>query len=290
MSKLSKIIFLGTFFILLVGAGVFFFLRFAFPEITIERFTDVFPSFQAMPDNDKREEDVLEGIVREGDIFERGELTREGIIEETNRRRSRFEDELLEENDLLNEIAERKLNNMFEKQYFAHVSPEGLAVGDIAKEKGYEFLLIGDNLAKGNYRDDKDVVGDWMDSPGHRKNILDHRYKEIGVAAKKGEFEGREAWIAIQVFGMPTWACPEVDGDLLAEVEKKKERAETLEERREELKREIDRVERGSEQHIEKVEEYNKLVREYNNLISSLGGLIDEYNRQIQLREDCVRG
>jgi len=281
-------VFLVVLFVVFVGAGLFFLFRPFLSEITAERFAEIFPSWE---EREREEvEETIEGIVREGDVSQRGELTREGIIKETNERRLRFEDNSLEENSLLNEIAEKKLDKMFEEGYFAHVSPDGVGVGDIAEEMGYKFLLIGDNLAKGNYRDDKDVVGDWMDSPGHRKNILDHRYREIGVAAKKGEFEDRDVWIAIQVFGMPTWACPEVDENLLTKVENKKAEAERMEERRERLKTEIDEVERGSEEHIEKVEEYNTLVREYNALVSSLGELIDEYNYQIELREECIRG
>jgi uncharacterized protein YkwD len=92
---------------------------------------------------------------------------------------------------------------MFENQYFAHESPTGEKVSDLAKKFGYDFLLIGENLAMGNFSSDEDLVLAWMESPGHRENILNEKYQEIGVAVKKGIFEGKEVWIAVQHFGLP---------------------------------------------------------------------------------------
>jgi len=282
----------GIVFVLFLGVGAFFYSNPASFDVAVNRVDEFLFSWSTVPSgiDDNKEREALEGVVREENRIEEGELTRKGIIEETNRRRMRFEDSPLEENYILNEVAETKLDDMFENQYFAHVSPEGVGIGDVAKEMGYEFLLIGDNLAKGNYRDDREVVGDWMDSPGHRKNILDDRYIEIGVATRKGSFEEREVWISVQVFGMPTWACPEVDKALEEQIDTKKARVENLETRKETLKKEIDDTERGSDEHIEKVEEYNRLVEEYNSLISSLKDLVDEYNEQVRIRKECIRG
>ncbi len=252
-----------------------------------------------MPDfsvyNNFEEDDEDDGVRSPGPLVKEedngiGFLTREGVIRETNKQRERFNAGLLSENEKLNEVARIKLDDMFEKQYFAHVSPTGIGVGDIAEEKQYDYLLVGDNLAMGNYQDDEDVVNAWMNSPGHRQNILEEKYQEIGVAARKGVYNNREIWMAVQVFAMPSDACPAVDQLLVKEIERKKAEAERMLEEREDLQAEIDAIRpRGSEEHIEKVEEYNKLVNDYNDLVASLDSLIDEYNRQVEARTDCIR-
>jgi len=233
-----------------------------------------------------------EPLVREeNNNFSEGLLTKGGIVRETNKKREKNGVASLLGNVVLEEIAQRKLDNMFEKEYFAHTSPSGVGVDNIAEEVGYDFLLIGDNLAKGNYRDDQEVVEAWMDSEGHRRNILDERYEEIGVAAEKGNYQGREVWIAVQVFSMPTSACPGVDSGLLQRIESKRDEIDSLQVKIEELKEEIDNAKdtRG-EEYAKKVEEYNSLIEEYNPLVRSLQSLIEDYNNQIRLKKECIEG
>ena len=227
-------------------------------------------------------------LVKEKDDLT-GFLTRKGIIEETNRQRRNFNEANLSENEKLNQIAEIKLDDMFEKQYFAHISPSGEGVSNIAENTTYEYLLIGDNLALGTYRDDEDVVSAWMNSPGHRANILNGKYMEIGVAAREGEYRDKEVWMAVQVFAMPITACPMIDEGLKAEIDRKNERAERLLDEREVLEREISAIRpRGGEEHVKKVEEYNALGEEYNNLVATLDSLIDRYNKQVEARDECI--
>ena len=112
------------------------------------------------------------------------------------------------ENTKLDQSAELKAQDMLKNQYFAHTSPSGMAVGNLAEKVGYEFIAIGENLALGNFENDEALVQAWMDSPGHRANILNSRYQEIGVAVLKGVFEGRTTWLAVQHFGLPLSVCP----------------------------------------------------------------------------------
>ncbi len=292
--RFQKII-VGLLFILILGGGVFSFFYFSYGDIMLEKTMNLFPDFSVIVEQKETKIDESEGVWSPGPLVKEDEngvgfLTREGIIEETNNQRERFNTESLLENEKLNRTAEIKLEDMFEDQYFAHISPSGEGVGDIAGKITYQYLLIGDNLAMGSYRDDEDVVGAWMNSPGHRKNILEEKYKEIGVAAGQGNYQGKEVWMAVQVFGMPVTACPQVDDRLATEIDRKKDEAENLLQQREDLQKEIDNIRpRGSEEHIQKVEEYNALVERYNNLVKELDGLIDEYNHQIKLRDDCIR-
>jgi hypothetical protein len=277
---------IGFLFLLIFLGGVFSFLYFFIGGEMIKEVLNAFPGFFKEIGYEEEENVPL---IKEDDNGV-GFLTRQGIIEETNRQRDLLGRDVLIENEKLNNIADVKLDDMFEKQYFAHISPQGEGVSDIADQYQYKFLLVGDNLALGNYRDDEDVVRAWMNSPGHRKNILEPKYKEIGVAAKEGIYRDKKIWMAVQVFAMPTSACPEPSEALKNEIDRKRKEAESMLVTKESLEREIDSIRpRGSELHVQKVEEYNALIVRYNALVASLDKLIDDYNRQIRERDACIK-
>jgi hypothetical protein len=106
-------------------------------------------------------------------------------------------------NPILEEAARRKARDMAQKAYFAHISPEGVTPWYWFEETGYDFTYAGENLAI-NFSDSQDVVQAWMDSPGHRDNILNKYFTEIGIAAEKGFFEGKETTFVVQLFGNPS--------------------------------------------------------------------------------------
>ncbi len=283
----------GLLFIIILAGGIFSFFYFSLGD-TIKESVKEFISeaeFDFLKNDSEEEKSVWSPgpLVREK-RNDAGFLTAEGIIEQTNWERESFDRDPLTENEKLNDIAEIKLDDMFEKQYFAHISPSGEGVSDIAKNSTYEYLLIGDNLAMGSYRDDEDVVKAWMNSPGHRENILKERYTEIGVAAKKGEYENDEIWIAVQVFAMPTSACPEVDESLKQEIDNMEQEINSILERRDELQDEIDNIEeKGSALHVEKVEEYNSLGKKHDEVVISRNEIIDKYNRQVREKKECMQ-
>jgi len=103
-------------------------------------------------------------------------LTQAGIIKWTNSQRKEYDLPPLRENSELNALALIKAKDMLAEQYFGHISPAGEGVADLAEMIGYEFIIIGENLALGNFRDDQALVQGWMDSPGHRQNILNGQY------------------------------------------------------------------------------------------------------------------
>lgn len=107
----------------------------------------------------------------------------------------------LKESFLLNTIAEERAKDMFEKQYFGHISPTGEKVSDIAQRIGYRYKRLGENLGGGSFLNNQKIIDGWMQSPGHRKNLLSKDYEEIGVAVVKGRLEGDDTCIAVQVFG-----------------------------------------------------------------------------------------
>ncbi len=218
-------------------------------------------------------------------------LTREGIIDWTNFHRNDHELNLLIESEELDKIAEMKITDMFEKQYFAHVSPEEKDISDLTKEMGYQFIIVGENLARGGFEDDENLVQRWMESPGHRENILNENYQEIGVAARKGIFEGEESWLAVQVFSVPLSACPEPDQEIEYETSVYQEKIDNLEIKINSLKEEIKYMypKRGQE-YKEKVNYYNILIEQYNLLVSKVKPLISEYNNEVNLFNECLSG
>lgn len=103
---------------------------------------------------------------------------------------------------VLVEAAQAKADDMAEKGYFAHNSPEGLTSWHWFKEAGYSFSYAGENLAV-NFSDSKDVERAWMDSPTHRANILNGKFKEVGIATAVGEYKGKKTVFVVQMFGTP---------------------------------------------------------------------------------------
>lgn len=103
---------------------------------------------------------------------------------------------------LLVQAAQLKANDMAAKGYFAHESPEGLSPWHWFIEVGYQFTHAGENLAV-NFVDSEDVEEAWLNSPGHRANILNGAFTEIGIATAEGKYKDRNTVFVVQLFGRP---------------------------------------------------------------------------------------
>ncbi|MEV7249675.1 sigma-70 family RNA polymerase sigma factor [Streptomyces cyaneofuscatus] len=99
-------------------------------------------------------------------------------------------------NDLLATAAQRHSADMASRDYFSHTSPDGTDPGDRITAAGYRWSTYGENIAKGQ-RTPADVMRAWMDSPGHRANILNCSFKEMGIG--KVDSGGGPVWT--QKFG-----------------------------------------------------------------------------------------
>lgn len=89
--------------------------------------------------------------------------------------------------------------DMVRRGFFAHENPDGRQVWDRAVAAGYAYRKVAENIAAGQ-RTAKEVVLGWMNSPGHRANILDGELAQIGVGCAEGGSYG-VYWT--QVFGTP---------------------------------------------------------------------------------------
>ena len=105
-------------------------------------------------------------------------------------------------NPILEAAANLKAQDMAAKSYFAHTSPEGLSPWHWFKLAGYEYRYAGENLAV-NFVDSEDVVAAWMNSEGHRKNIVNPKFTEIGIGTARGVYKGRDTIFVVQLFGTP---------------------------------------------------------------------------------------
>ncbi len=218
-------------------------------------------------------------------------LTEKGVIAWTNRERLRNGNlPPLSSNALLHAAAAAKVEDMFSRQYFEHVSPTGKGPADLAEAAGYEYIAIGENLALGNFENDEVLVTAWMNSPGHRANIVNNTYTEIGVAVKRGVFEGRMVWLAVQEFGRPMSLCPAPDKNIEIQINATGQLLKELEARIKTLRDEIDQTPRRHDSgYNEKVELYNTLVNEYNKSVAELKELIAAFNDRIRIFNECIQ-
>ncbi|MBA9041667.1 putative YkwD family protein [Bacillus aryabhattai] len=89
-------------------------------------------------------------------------------------------------NKKLSDVARTKSKDMMDKGYFDHNSPTYGSPFDMMKQFGIEYTTAGENIAKGQ-QSPEDVMNAWMNSEGHRKNILNPDFTEIGVGYVKGD-------------------------------------------------------------------------------------------------------
>lgn len=87
---------------------------------------------------------------------------------------------MVQEDARLSGAALGHARDMVDRGYLAHVSPEGATPGDRALAAGYDWNFIAENIAQG-FHSDPAVIAAWMDSPGHRANMLDARAEEFGL-------------------------------------------------------------------------------------------------------------
>lgn len=151
------------------------------------------------------------------------ELSADAVFELTNRQRTKNDVAMLRRNTTLDAAATNKMKDLFARQYFDHVSPTGEGPADVIGDTGYTYIRVGENLALGNFPSDADLVQAWMDSPGHRANILDDGFQEIGISVGQGMYEGEQTWIAVQSFGTPASLCTMPDVSLTTAIESNKQ-------------------------------------------------------------------
>ncbi|HAH04117.1 TPA: hypothetical protein DCL28_00975 [Candidatus Komeilibacteria bacterium] len=121
----------------------------------------------------------------------------------TNQERLKYNLSPLFPNDQLAAAALNKANDLLKEQYFSHNSPKGKTFSAWIKDVDYDYIIVGENLAMG-FGSKEGIMAAWMNSDKHRQNILNEHYKEIGLAVLRGNYQGRETKMVVQIFGATT--------------------------------------------------------------------------------------
>jgi uncharacterized protein YkwD len=122
------------------------------------------------------------------------------LVSLTNQSRAAAGLKALRVDSTLTSIARWRSKDMIVRDYFSHnIPPSGKNVFSVLDSKGYCYRIAGENIGWNNYPDDiatRTVHRMFMESPGHRANILGKSWDVIGVGAYKGP-TGKKMWTVI---------------------------------------------------------------------------------------------
>ena len=105
----------------------------------------------------------------------------------------------LTESSELNNVADIKSKDFVSNNYFAHNSPTYGTPFEMLRSFGVSFTAAGENIASGQ-KTAADVMNSWMNSSGHRANILNTSYNKIGVGVAK-DSSGNTYWTQMFIKG-----------------------------------------------------------------------------------------
>jgi uncharacterized protein YkwD len=141
------------------------------------------------------------------------DITPNTVLAEMNAYRARAGVAPLQFDPRLNLAAEDRMRDMEDLGYWAHDAPDGRSPFVWLKPHGYDFKSAGENLATG-FETVEVLVRGWMESPGHRDNILSMDYDDVGIAVIDGSTTRRATGKSIVVmFGRTRAGSPRHSGD-----------------------------------------------------------------------------
>jgi hypothetical protein len=124
------------------------------------------------------------------------------LLTKTNQERAKAGLSPLHLDAHLNSSAGLKGTDMFTEDYWAHVSPSGIEPWYWFGKAGYAYSYAGENLAK-DFDTSAGVMAGWMNSPGHKANILNPHYVDVGFAVQNGILVGGETTLVVAHYGAP---------------------------------------------------------------------------------------
>jgi hypothetical protein len=136
------------------------------------------------------------------------EITVESVLAEVNARRIEAGVDPLQIAPLLQEAAADRMRDMEELEYWNHVAPDGRSPFLFVHSRGYQFAYAAENLATGFETAEVMVTG-WMESKGHRENMLSPLYTECGIAIIDGSTVRRSVGRSVVIlFARPQSPVP----------------------------------------------------------------------------------
>ncbi len=130
------------------------------------------------------------------------DITINALLDQTNQTRVDAGVLPLKLNPQLNQAAYLKAQDMFAKQYWDHVAPDGTQPWKWFGDAGYNYDEAGENLAKGFSSTDAMVTA-WLNSPEHKANLLRDSYQDVGFAVVSGNLNGEPALLVVALYGKP---------------------------------------------------------------------------------------
>jgi len=128
-------------------------------------------------------------------------ITVDKLVELTNEARVSAGLKPLKVDKSLEESASLKAKDMMDLNYFGHEGPVGSKdYLYLISSVGYNYVYAGENLAE-DYTNVQDLFNGWMNSEGHKKNILSKNYNDIGISVLSGFTQGRYTTLVVQHFG-----------------------------------------------------------------------------------------
>ena len=122
------------------------------------------------------------------------------VVNLTNQKRLEAGLSTLSLNQTLSSAAYTKGRDMIDRDYWAHVAPDGTQPWKFFTSFGYKYRYAGENLAR-DFSNASSAMDAWMNSPTHKENILNPKYKEIGIGVVEGDLAGTDTTIIVQFFG-----------------------------------------------------------------------------------------
>lgn len=129
-------------------------------------------------------------------------ITTSEILALTNASRTEAGVPALSMNSKLNQAAQLKAQDMINNNYFAHTSPSDVKPWSFLKQVGYDYQAAGENLAM-DFTDAASVHTAFMNSPSHKKNIMNEKYTEMGIGVLAGKIDGKDTILLVEYFGRP---------------------------------------------------------------------------------------
>jgi uncharacterized YkwD family protein len=145
------------------------------------------PKPEPVPEPAPKPEPVPEPATHQLSQFE------QRVLELTNLERQRYGLKPLQMDLELSKVARLKSQDLHDNRYFAHNSPTYGSPFDMMKRFGITYRTAGENIAGGQATPEAVVQG-WMNSAGHRANILNAAFTHIGIGYFNGPNGYRHFW------------------------------------------------------------------------------------------------
>ncbi|MFH0968957.1 MAG: CAP domain-containing protein [Patescibacteria group bacterium] len=187
-------------------------------------------------------------------------------------------DKALEWNSKLCESAELKAQDMDNNNYFEHISPAGVTPWYWIKKEGYNYTFVGENLAL-NYFTSQNAHTALMNSPGHRANILNDNFTEIGINYVRGKLNGQDAFFVVQHFASPAPEKPEIK--YVCETDKASKQLSDLKDTKKKIEKYLSKAE-GIKKDLKNAGQSTKEVDEYISDMEKKEKEVDGYIKEIQ--------